>query len=333
MGRRTVALLVVVGLAIVGGTAAWFLWARPAGHVLAGTFVEYPMPTHEATPIAIAAAPDGTIWFTVGSADWIGRLPGGAKGSGTIERLPTGGDNLDPIGLAIAADGSAWFTDIVGRSLARITPAGVVARFGLDDPVVRLARLAVGADGAVWFAESTENSISVLREGSVVRHDVETPRGAPYGIAIAANGDVWGALQGANQLVRIAGESRLDVIDLPTRAAGPTDVAIGPDGAVWFIEFRANAIGRYKDGKFAEFSLGGETAGPSGLVVAADGAVWVGLVRAASLLRWRNGEFATFKLPRPDARPYTLAGDRDGNIWYADISGTVGMLPAADAGK
>jgi len=47
----------------------------------------------------------------------------------------------------------------------------------------------------------------------------------------------------------------------------------------------------------------------------------------------RNGEFATFKLPRPDARPYTLAGDRDGNIWYADISGTVGMLPAADAGK
>jgi virginiamycin B lyase len=328
MGRRTRRLLIVVALAIVAGTAAWFLWVRLPGNVLAGHFVEYKMPTHAATPTAIAAAPDGTIWFTVGSTDWIGRVR-----NGTIEQVPTGGDNLDPIGLAVAADGSAWFTDIVGRGLAHVTPAGVVTRFGLDDPVVRLARLAIAPDGAVWFAESTENSVSVLREGSVVRHDIETPRGAPYGVAIAPNGDVWAALQGADQLVRIAGESRLDVLDVPTRAAGPTDIAIGPDGAIWFIEFRANSIARYKEGKFEEFSLGGDSVGASGLVVAADGAVWVGEVRTASLVRWRNGEFATFPLPRPDARPYTLATDRDGNIWYADISGTVGMLPAADALK
>jgi virginiamycin B lyase len=111
----------------------------------------------------------------------------------------------------------------------------------------------------------------------------------------------------------------------------PTDVAVAPDGAVWFVEFRGNSIGRFQDGQFVSFTVAEENAGLSGIAVAADGAVWFGMLRAGSLGRLRDDELETFKLPRADARPYSVAIDRDGNLWYADIHGYVGMLPADDA--
>ena len=108
----------------------------------------------------------------------------------------------------------------------------------------------------------------------------------------------------------------------------PTDIAVGPDGSAWFIQFWRNRIGRFKDGMFTEFDVPTENAGLSGLVAAPDGSVWFGMLRTGSLGRLRDGKVATFKIPRERARPYSLAIDRDGGVWYADITGYVGMLPA-----
>jgi virginiamycin B lyase len=148
---------------------------------------------------------------------------------------------------------------------------------------------------------------------------------------VAADGTVWATLQAGNQLLRIPPDGAVEALNLPQPAAVPTDIAIAPDGAVWFIEFRGNSIGRLKDGEFAEFPITTENAGLTGLAVADDGAVWFGMLRAGSLGRLRDGEVKTFKLPRDDARPYSVAVDGDGNVWYADIRGYVGMLPARNA--
>ena len=112
----------------------------------------------------------------------------------------------------------------------------------------------------------------------------------------------------------------------------PTDVAVGSDGAVWFLQFRANRIGRFKDGQFWDIEADRETAGLSGIAVAPNDDVWFGMMRRASLGRLRDGHIEVFALPRERARPYSVAVDRDGNVWYADISGFVGMLPAKYAG-
>ena len=77
--------------------------------------------------------------------------------------------------------------------------------------------------------------------------------------------------------------------------AVPTDIAIGRDGSVWFLEFRGNRIGRWRDGKFSDFEVAKENAGLSGLTVAGDGTVWFGMVRSSSLGRLR----ALSLLPRP----------------------------------
>src|ERR1700687_4655210 len=125
-----------------------------------------------------------------------------------------------------------------------------------------------------------------------------------------------------------AGAARRVTFDLPRGGAVPTDVAVGSDGSVWFLQFRANRNGRFKDGQFLDVEAGRENAGLSGIAVAPHDDVWFGMLRRASLGRLRNGHITVFALPRDNARPFSVAVDRDGNVWYADISGFVGMLPA-----
>src|SRR5262245_63136474 len=100
----------LVGLAVVAGGALLLVRAF-AGE----KFVEYRMSEPHDSPIAIAAGPDGSIWFTIDHADAIGRVR-----EGRVERLPTSSRNIEPMGLAVAADGSAWYTDLAQRAIARI---------------------------------------------------------------------------------------------------------------------------------------------------------------------------------------------------------------------
>jgi virginiamycin B lyase len=313
--------LITAGFAVaaLAGAAAALLpgvWSR-------ARFVEYPMAQSEHMPIAVAAAVDGTVWFTIDGAAAIGRVR-----HGRIERLPKPGKSIEPIGLAAAPDGSVWYTDMARNMVSRMTPSGAVSSVTLDTPIVRLGRLAVAPDGAAWFAEATSYSITRVKDGELTRYPFQSFLGGPYGVAVAADGAVWATLQAGNQLLRITPEGNLETFNLPRPRAVPTDVAVAPDGAVWFVEFRGNSIGRFKDGEFVSFAVAQENAGLSGLAVADDGAVWFGMLRARSLGRLRDEELEIFKLPREDARPYSLAIDPDGNVWYADIHGYVGMLPA-----
>jgi virginiamycin B lyase len=146
---------------------------------------------------------------------------------------------------------------------------------------------------------------------------------------VDVHGTVWGTLQSGNALVRISPAGQITEIEVPTRASTPTDIAVDATGAVWFLEFRANKVGRYADGRFTEFQVpGDEKAALTGLAVAPDGAVWFGMLRTQGLGRLRHGVFKAFRLPRSNARPYSVAVDAAGNVWYADLSGWLGMLPA-----
>jgi virginiamycin B lyase len=318
VGWRGGLLAAVLAIAALAGAAAYLLPARWSR----AQFVEYAMPQPQDMPIAIAAAADGSIWFTIDGAAAIGRVR-----DGRLERLPKPGKSVEPLGLAAAPDGGAWYADIAAGAVARIAPSGEISSFPLGTPLVRLGRLAAAPDGSAWFAEVTGYSITRLKDGKLTRHVPESARGGPYGVAVAADGTVWATLQGANQLLRIAPDGAIQAFDVPRPAAVPTDVAIAPDGAVWFVQFRGNRIGRLEDGEFAEFEIAEDNAGLSGLAVAEDGAVWFGMLRAGSLGRLRDGEVEIYKLPRERARPYSLTIDRDGNVWYADITGYVGMLP------
>jgi virginiamycin B lyase len=234
---------------------------------------------------------------------------------------------VEPIGLGVDANGVAWITDPAKVAITRDTAAGDAQSFPLGTPVARLARLAVAPDGSVWFAESTAFSFTRLKDGKLERHEFKSLRGGPYGVAVAADGTVYGTLQSGNQLLRISPSGEMSEFDLPTPSAAPTDVTVDKQGHVWVVEFGANKIARFADGKFTEYPLPKNKAAPSGIAVASDGSVWFGVLRGAALGRIRDGQMTFMQLPRENARPYSVAADASGNVWYADISGYVGMVP------
>jgi virginiamycin B lyase len=319
---RTGILAAVFGIAVLAGGAFLLMRGAPAAK-----FVEYKMDGPQDAPIAIAAGTDGSIWFTIDQSDAVGRVH-----DGHIERLPTSSRNIEPLGLAVTADGSAWYTDLAARAIAHITSVGKIERFVLDTPIARLGRLAIASDGAVWFADPTGYGMTKLKDGVFSRYQIESARGGPYGVAVAPDGAIWATLQSGNQLLQIAADGTGKTFDLPRGGAVPSDVAVGAGGSVWFLQFRANRIGRFKDGQFWDIEADRENAGLSGIAVAPNDDVWFGMMRRASLGRLRNGHIEVFALPRDHARPFSVAVDRDGNVWYADISGFVGMLPAKYAG-
>jgi virginiamycin B lyase len=71
--RRLLAISAVLGLVVLSGTGMLLL----RGAAPAARFVEYRMPGPRDGPMAIAAAADGTVWFTIDHADAIGRVRGG----------------------------------------------------------------------------------------------------------------------------------------------------------------------------------------------------------------------------------------------------------------
>src|SRR5215475_1287023 len=274
-----IAVVVIIGVAL-------FPWQTAS--VKAPGFEEFNLSDRGDIPVAIAIARDGTVWFTLESADSIGRLR-----NGKIERIPKGAESIEPLGLAVSGDGSAWYTEATKQRIARASPDGAIAFFGLATPIARLGRLAVAPDGAVWFAESTVASVTRLHDGRFTRHIVGTlaaripPDAWPFGIAVAPDGAVWATLPNANKLLRIAPDGTGTAFDVPTRQSGLGDIAVAPDGTVYFTELRGHRLGRFHGGRFTEFDL-----------------------------------------PRPDARPVGITVDARNNVWYADLSGWLGRLEA-----
>jgi virginiamycin B lyase len=289
-------------------------------------FIEYRMLVKTDIPTALAVAPDGAVWFTIEFSDAIAVFR-----NGKIERFPKGTQNLEPLGLAVDAGGGAWYTDTPKRAISRISPDGSIRSFPLSTPIVNLGRLAVAPDGAVWFADVTTASVTQLQHGVFMRHDVGSLGAPPYGIAVDTGGTVWTTLQGKDKLARISSDGQVTELDVPTHSSGLGDIVVDQSGAVWFLELRANKIGRFGEGRFTEFMIPTPSAGPTALAAAPDGSVWFTELSAGRLGRLREGRVTEFRLPRADSRPFGVTVDMANNVWYTDLSGWLGMLPAVAA--
>ncbi|MCI4429007.1 MAG: hypothetical protein JHC40_07565 [Burkholderiales bacterium] len=323
--NRRAAILLMILLLLASGVAAMMWW--PLGPRSAKV-IEYPMPVSTDIPTAVAVAPDGSVWFSIDFSDAVGVVRGGK-----VERFVKGSRSTEPIGIAVDTSGKVWVTDAATVSIVTVSAAGEVQSVKLGTPIARLGRMAAAPDGAVWFAESTSYSITRLSNGQLTRHAIDSVRGGPYGVAVAADGTVWATLQSGNSLLRIAPDGKTTEHQIPTPGVSPTDIAVDAAGVVWFLEFPTDRIGRFQDGKFEELALAEKKLGLTGLATGPGGAVWFGMLRKGSIGRLRNGKVVEFKLPRASARPYSVAVDPKGNVWYADITGYVGMLPAAEAAR
>jgi virginiamycin B lyase len=124
----------------------------------------FPLPSAGSGPTTIALAADGTVWFTEGSGNRIGRMaPDGTALREFLLPYP----NSSPRIISLGSDGNMWFSEHTGNRMGRITPAGVVTEFPLGAGNSGATGLTAGSDRQpperigtrLWFAMSAANKL------------------------------------------------------------------------------------------------------------------------------------------------------------------------------
>ena len=111
----------------------------------------------------------------------------------------------------------------------------------------------------------------------------------------------------------------------------PHDVAVAPDGTVWYTAQHTGKLGRLdpKTGQTTEIPLGQGSA-PHGVIVGPDGAAWVtdGGLNAIVRVDPGTSAFRGFRLPASTgyANLNTATFDRRGILWFTGQSGIYGRL-------
>jgi len=290
---------------------------------------------------AIAAGPDGNLWFT--------------ERDGRVGRITTDGTVTEFVGsgplLAIAAgaDGAIWFSETLpdaGAALGSVTVDGTVrGGFPIGPPPGSVLSLASGPDGALWFTllGAEQNVGRMTTAGAVTRYASTYGPSQPEQIAAGPDGALWYAEGGSfiepehpsagttfRGLVRITTAGAITPFPLRARGVRPFDLTAGPDGALWFTASGpAQQIGRMTTtGRYTLFDaraprnrfLGSIVSGP-------DGNLWytVGGGRVGRITR--RGLVTIFRTPSRAVAPGDLAVGSDGNLWMTATRAIVKIVP------
>ncbi len=227
-----------------------------------------------------------------------------------------------PTAVDVAPNGAVWltfeFSDAIG-----VFRNGKIDRIRKGSQNLEPLGLAADGAGGAWYTDTPMRAISwISSDGGIRSFPLPTPIVRLGRLAVAPDADKLG---------RISTDGQVTALDVPTRNSGLGDIAVDQSGAVWFLELRANKIGRFAEGRFTEFTIPTPSPGLTALAAAPDGSVWFTEISVGKLGRLREGRVMEYRLPRTESRPFGVAVDAANNVWYTDLSGWLGMLPAVRA--
>lgn len=218
-----------------------------------GTFTGYRLSFRQ-TPDSIASGPNKTLWFTSnGGTPGVGRITTGGAITMYSQGISAGAQLQD---IVKGPDGAMWFTESVGDRIGRITSDGTITEYsqGITSGSQPWS-IAVGADGALWFTEISGGRIGrITTDGTVTEFSKGiTPLERPYGIAAGPHQALWfteSVSTGSSYQSDAARIGRITTAGSITEYSGfkqrsyPTDIVLGPDRNIWFVETQAGRLGR-----------------------------------------------------------------------------------------
>jgi streptogramin lyase len=116
---------------------------------------------------------------------------------------------------------------------------------------------------------------------------------------------------------------------IPTADVVPTSIIAGPDGNLWFAEYKTKNIGRVSPtGQIKEFPT---PTGVNDLTVGADKNIWYASADGGSIGRFNptTSEVTEFTLSGIGMAGWITVGP-DGNVWFTDyVNGQIGKITTA----
>jgi len=278
-------------------------------------------------------------WIVVGTLGVIASLAlpvaEAAPGLGTLKhfRLPT---STDPHDATAASDGNVWLTVQGGfdpvtfltpGSVARVTPRGDITEFAVCDTCIT-NDIVEGPDGILYVSDNGGELRRVTTSGQVLG-SVTVEGGNPLGGVAADATSIWFADFFNNRV------GRYDVFAAPGEdpftfypAAGVDDVAVAPDGTVWFTG--SNAIGEI-DPPIGVVSSTPLSAEGTRIAVAPNGTVWVTEIFGDAIARLTpspSGPHQVVEFPTAvNADPLGITAAPDGNVWFTqNLRGNIARI-------
>ncbi|MBV8360878.1 MAG: virginiamycin B lyase [Deltaproteobacteria bacterium] len=273
------------------------------------------------TPFAIAAGPDGNLWFSELRKSQIGRITPAAEistfdlGSGALaERLTAGPDD------------AIWFTDPAGNRIGRLGLDGTTAYVPLPTPESGPAAIINASDGNLWFTEHAVDRVARITPLGTLTEFSLLHSGGPAGIAEGSDSKLYIAENSGDRIDQMSMDGRFQEFPLPMRGARPDGIVKAAGGDIWFTEFGAEKVGRLTvTGRITEYALAAQGL-PVGIAAGLDGNIWVTIPTAHAICKVApDGSQGVYYL-QSDIMPGMIAAGSDGNLWFTQPNGKLGRF-------
>jgi streptogramin lyase len=321
---RAAALLAVVLSFSVGGVA------RGAA---VGQITEFPTPTAASAPQAIAAGPDGDLWFTESAASKIGTIN---PVTHAISEFATPSPASFPLGIAAGPDGNLWFTEFLANKIGRINPTThAITEFTLPAGSTSPVDITTGPNGNLWVtASGNPGAIDQINPVTLTFTRIPAPTAnvQPFGIATGPDGNVWfterdsgSGTPGADSRIGKLDFATDSASDLPTgtASAAPNGITAGPDGSIWITEAAADKVVLLDPATAAMTSMATPTGDPTVIAPGPDGNMWFTEGANPGAIAFINPvtrDIKQFPTGAGASEPVGLATGSDGNLWFAESS-------------
>ncbi len=293
---------------------------------------EWTVPTPGSHPHDPLVAPDGSIWYTGGGANLMGRFD---PETAQFKEYPLKTPNSGAHGLVADKEGNIWFTAQRGGYIGKLDPkTGDLKEYKMPgpDPIHPHTPL-IDPKGILWFTMSADSMMGRLipETGEVKLVKTPTHDAHPYGLVIDSKGIPFFAMHGSNRLGSIDPATlKIREYALPNSDARPRRIAITPDDVLWYSDDGRGALGRYdpKTGTASEWpSPGGPKSNPYA-ITAVGNIVWyceTG-VKPNTVVRfdYRTEKFQTWLIPSGGGTVRNMMPTPEGNLWLA-TSGVNGI--------
>jgi virginiamycin B lyase len=268
-------------------------------------------------PTAIAAGPDGTIWFTETSNDTAGtgNAIGRISANGAVKIFTAPGIDF-PLAITEGPHGDMWFTNTYGNSIGRITMRGAITMYkapGVEEPV----GIAAGPGGAMWFADIQDSTIGRISLSGKITLFKGVGIDSPDAITAGPDGAMWFANGRSDTIGRISTSGI--VSNFPFDQGQIEAITTGPDGALWFtvVNLDPGELGRITTAGVVTM-YGSTVRNVADITSGPDDSLWFssGVTDGISSIT-TSGVVTNHVIPAATAALGIVTGS-DGAVWFAD---------------
>lgn len=289
------------GVRIDAAAGAGNLPGTPAKiRVRAPRFTETSIPTSGSLPEAIAAGPDGRMWFCEFGTGKVGVAQ--TRPLRVVAEYSTQYDN--PYNIAAGPDGAMWVSNWnASGGITRITTQGAVTPYAL--PVNTYpAAIANGPGGKLWFGSVNLNYVSWIATSGALGPQYALPAGNNYPLhsTLGPDDNQYFSLEGSGEIAQVTSIGVIaHLYAIPGTQPSPEDIVAAPDGKLYLVDNHQNAVfAMTTSGTFSRWKVpSGDSAASGPLAVGPDGKIW--FVTSSGIARLNPNTGSIFLVPFPVA--------------------------------